>query len=99
MFEKPFQKHEAGEQEVIVLIRQCIGAARRRGDDGLWNMTATTLGMMFCDTGKVCIQEGRLQWPVTGKERNGKKGWGRFKPGQICRLRVRKLPDAPKLVV
>lgn len=29
MFEKLFQKHEAGEQEVIVLIRQCIGAARR----------------------------------------------------------------------
>ena len=99
MFEKLFQKHEAGEQEVIVLIRQCIGAARRRSDDGLWNMTATTPGTVFCDTGKVCIQEGRLQWPVTGKERNGKKGWGRFKPGQICRLWVRRLPDAPELVV
>lgn len=95
MFERLFQKHEAGEQEVIVLIRQCIGAARRGGDTGgLWNMTATTLGMVFCDTGKVCIQEGRLQWSVTEKERNGKKGWGRFKPGQICRLTVRRLPDA-----
>ena len=56
-------------------------------------MTAMTLGMVFCNTDKVSIKEGRLEWPVTEAERNSEKGWGRLQPGQICRLKVRRLLD------
>ena len=54
MFEEFYQKYETEEQEVIALIRKCIGAGHRKGDSGdFWDMTAITLGMVFCSTGKV----------------------------------------------
>lgn len=88
MFEGFYQKYETQEQEVIALIRKCIGAGHHKGDNGdFWDMTAITLGMVFCNTGKVSIKEGRLEWPVTEEERNSEKGWGRLQQGQICRLR------------
>lgn len=94
MFEEFYQKYETEEQEVIALIRKCIGAGCHKGDsDNFWDMTAMTLGMVFCSTGKVSIKEGRLEWPVTEAERNSEKGWGRLQPGQICRLKVRRLLD------
>ena len=34
-----------------------------------------TLGMVFCDAGKVTTKEERLDWPVTDEERNCDKGW------------------------
>ena len=94
MFEEFYQKYETQEQEVIALIRKCIGAGHHKGDNGdFWDMTAITLGMVFCNTGKVSIKEGRLEWPVTEEERNSEKGWGRLQQGQICRLKVRRLVD------
>ena len=51
------------------------------------------MGIVFCNTGKVSIKEGRLEWPVTEEERNSEKGWGRLLQGQICRLKVRRLLD------
>lgn len=79
---------------MIALIRKCIGAGHHKGDNGdFWDMTAITLGMVFCNTGKVSIKEGRLEWPVTEEERNSEKGWGRLQQGQICRLKVRRLVD------
>ena len=39
-------------------------------------MTVVTLGIMFCDTGKVSTKEEHLEWPVTDEERNSDKGWG-----------------------
>ena len=94
MFEEFYQKYETQEQEVIALIRKCIGAGHHKGDNGdFWDMTAITLGMVFCNTGKVSIKEGRLKWPVTEEERNSEKGWGRLQQGQICRLKVRRLLD------
>ena len=54
MFEEFYQKYETQEQEVIALIRKCIGAGHHKGDNGdFWDMTAITLGMVFCNTGKV----------------------------------------------
>ena len=77
MFEEFYQKYETQEQEVIALIRKCIGAGHYKGDNGdFWDMTAITLGMVFCNTGKVSIKEGRLKWPVTEEERNSEKGLG-----------------------
>ena len=94
MFEEFYQKYETQEQEVIALIRKCLGAGHHKGDNGdFWDMTAITLGMVFCNTGKVSIKEGRLNWPVTEEERNSEKGWGRLQQGQLCRLKVRRLLD------
>ncbi|MFQ7197288.1 MAG: DUF7021 domain-containing protein [Lawsonibacter sp.] len=52
-----------------------------------------TLGIVFCDTGKVSTKEERLDWPVTEEERNGEKGWGRFGKEQICRLKIRRMKE------
>ena len=84
MFEEFYQKYETEEQEVIALIRKCIGAGYHKSDNSdFWEMTVITLGMVFCNTGKVSIKEGRLKWPVTEEERNSEKSWvvcskGRF---------------------
>ena len=56
-------------------------------------MTVVTLGMVFCDTGKVTTKEERLEWPVTDEERNSEKGWGRFHNEQICRLKIRRMKE------
>lgn len=56
-------------------------------------MTAISLGMVFCADSRENIREGRLEWPVTGEERNTDKGWERFRKDQICRVKVRKLLD------
>ena len=34
MFEEFYQKYETQEQEVIALIRKCIGAGHHKGDNG-----------------------------------------------------------------
>lgn len=91
IFEKFYQKYAPDEQEVIVLIRNCIGAGYNKG--GFWEMTVISLGMVFCDTGKVDLRQGRLEWPVTEMERNSEKGWKRFQAGQICHLKIRRLLD------
>lgn len=92
MFEEFYQKYVPEEQEVIVLIRNCIGAGYNNSGN-FWKMTVISLGMMSCDTGKVELGEGRLEWPVIKEEMNTDKGWGRFQKGQICRLKVRRLLD------
>lgn len=91
MFEEFYQKYAPDEQEVIALIRNCIGAGYNKGD--FWEMTVISLSMVSCNTGKVDIRQGRLEWPVTEVERNSEKGWKRFQEGQICRLKVRRLLD------
>ena len=85
MFEEFYEMYEPEEQEVVALINRCIGGGyNNRGN--FWQMTVVTLGMVFCDTGKVTTKGERLEWPVTDEERNSEKGWGRFQNEQICRL-------------
>ena len=92
MFEEFYEKYEQEEQEVIALINHISGAGyNNRG--GFWEMTAMSLGMVFCGNGKVNVQKGRLRWPITEEERKSNKGWERFHDGQICRVRVRRLLD------
>ncbi|MCQ4955063.1 DUF7021 domain-containing protein, partial [Holdemania filiformis] len=80
---------EPEEQEVVALINRCIGGGYNwKGK--FWEMTVVTLGIVFCDTGKVSTKEERLEWPVTEEERNSDKGWGRFGKEQICRLKIRR---------
>lgn len=92
MFEQFYEQYATEEREVLVLIQKCLGAGYH-SDGDFWNMTATLLGMVFCDTGEVHVQDGRLEWPVTEQERNTDKGWGRFQKEQIYHIRVRKLLD------
>ena len=77
MFEEFYEMYETEEQEVVALINRCIGGGYNN-KGGFWQMTVVTLGMVFCDTGKVSTKEERLDWPVTEEERNSDKGWGRF---------------------
>ena len=85
MFEEFYEMYEPEEQEVVALINRCIGGGYNN-KGGFWQMTVVTLGMVFCDTGKVTTKEERLEWPVTDEERNSDKGWERFQNEQICRL-------------
>ena len=92
MFEEFYEMYESEEQEVIALINRCIGGGFNwKGN--FWEMTVVTLGIVFCDTGKVSTKEERLDWPVSDEERNSEKGWGKFGEEQICRVKVRKLLD------
>ena len=78
MFEEFYEMYEPEEQEVVALINRCIGGGyNNRGN--FWEMTVVTLGMVFCDTGKVSTKEERLEWPVTDEERNSDKGWEQMK--------------------
>lgn len=92
MFEAFYEKYAPEEQEVVVLIRNCIGGGYNNKGD-FWEMTAISLGMVFCANGEKNIREGRLEWPVTDEEQNSEKGWGKFGEEQICRVKVRKLLD------
>lgn len=92
MFEEFYEMYEPEEQEVVALINRCIGGGFNwKGN--FWEMTVVTLGIVFCDTGKVSTKEERLDWPVTEEERNGEKGWGRFGKEQICRLKIRRMKE------
>ena len=100
MFEEFYEMYEPEEQEVVALINRCIGGGFNwKGN--FWEMTVVTLGIVFCDTGKVSTKEERLDWPVTDEERNSDKGWGRFQSEQICRLKIRRMKEewAKDLVV
>ena len=73
MFEEFYEMYEPEEQEVIALINRCIGGGFNwKGN--FWEMTVVTLGIVFCDTGKVSTKEERLDWPVTEEERHSDKG-------------------------
>ena len=92
MFEEFYEMYETEEQEVVALINRCIGGGYNwKGK--FWEMTVVTLGIVFCDTGKVSTKEERLEWPVTEEERNSDKGWGRFQSEQICRLKIRRMKE------
>ena len=92
MFEEFYEMYESEEQEVVALINRCIGGGYNwKGN--FWEMTVVTLGIMFCDTGEVGIKEERLDWSVTDEDRNGEKGWGRFRNEQICRLKIRRMKE------
>ena len=77
---------------MVALINRCIGGGYNwKGN--FWEMTVVTLGMVFCDTGKASPKEERLEWPVTNEERDGERGWGRFRNEQICRLKIRRMKE------
>ena len=92
MFEEFYEIYEPEDQEVVALINRCIGGGFNwKGN--FWEMTVVTLGIVFCDTGKVSTKEERLEWPVTDEERNSEKGWERFQNEQICRLKIRRMKE------
>ena len=92
MFEEFYGMYGPKEQEVVALIKRCIGGGYHNKGD-FWGMTVVTLGMVFCDTGKASPKEERLEWPVTNEERDGERGWGRFRNEQICPLKIRRIKE------
>ena len=90
MNEKFYEKYSSDEQEAFVLIQQTLGASPFENQ---WEMLTTTLGMVFCTNGKVDTKRGRLNWLITEEERSSQNTWNRFKKGQICRMKIRKLLD------
>ena len=92
MFEEFYEMYEPQEHEVVALINRCIGGGYN-SKGNFWEMTVVTLGIVFCDTGKVSTKEERLEWPVSDEDRHGDKGWLRFGKEQICRLRIRLMKE------
>jgi len=92
MFEEFYEMYEPEEQEVVALINRYIGGGYNNKGD-FWEMSVVTLGMVFCDTGKVSAKKERLEWPVTDEERGGENGWERFDNEQICRLKIRRMKE------
>ena len=68
MFEEFYGMYGPKEQEVVALIKRCIGGGYHNKGD-FWGMTVVTLGMVFCDTGKASPKEERLEWPGTLSQR------------------------------
>lgn len=78
MFEEFYEMYEPEEQEVVALINRCIGGGYNwKGN--FWEMTVVTLGVVFCDTGKVSTKEERLEWPVTDESVTAKRAGNAFK--------------------
>ena len=78
MFEEFYEMYETEEQEVVALINRLIGGGFNwKGN--FWEMTVVTLGVVFCDTGKVSTKEERLDWPVTDEERHSARAGDAFK--------------------
>ena len=65
MIEKFYEKYSTEEQDVIVLIQKVLGASPFEDQ---WDMLATTLGMVFCEDGKVDVKKGRLNWLVSSEK-------------------------------
>ena len=85
MFEEFYQKYETEEQEVIALIRKCIGAGYHKSDNSdFWEMTVITLGMVFCNTGKVSIKEGRLKCRLRRRNATVKRAGGVCSKGRFA---------------
>lgn len=88
MFEAFTARFAREEQEVTALIRNTVGAVKA---GGFWEVRAAVLGMVLGAAGRADRAESWLEWPVREEELPvWKKGIGRFCPGQICRLRVRR---------
>ena len=67
MFEEFYEMYEPEEQEVVALINRCIGGGFNwKGN--FWEMTVVTLGIVFCDTGKVSTK--RSGWIGRSPRRN-----------------------------
>ena len=65
MFEEFYGMYGPKEQEVVALIKRCIGGGYHNKGD-FWGMTVVTLGMVFCDTGKASPKEERLGGTAKG---------------------------------
>ena len=71
-FDKFYERYASEEKEVIVLIQNTLGAGY---DNGFWDMTVISLGMVFCARGDVGIRGGRQVWPVSEAGLSSARGW------------------------
>ena len=106
MFEDFYEKYETEEHEVFALINKCTGASTNPKLN-YWEMSASTIGLKYCDSGEIVAIPVTLVWPITEDEHNGTMGFGRFCPELVYKVKVRKmkaehctnLPTPPLCVV
>ena len=77
MFEAFYEKYETEEHEVFALINKCTGASTNP-KLSYWEMSASTIGLKYCDSGEIVAIPATLVWPITEDEHNGTMGLGAF---------------------
>ena len=83
MFEEFYEMYEPEEQEVVALINRCIGGGFNwKGN--FWEMTVVTLGMVFCDTGKVSTKENGRSGRAPMRKATAQRAGDGFKTRRIA---------------
>ncbi len=73
-------------KEILVLLAGSSGASKR---NGFWESAHSYLAYVDCETGALCVDEGRLVYPVSDEDNAAGAVMGRFRHEEICRVRVR----------
>ncbi len=92
MFESFYQKYSPQEREIVVQLFPWLSVSLNDHPD-YCQMAIMSLGMMSCDTGEVDFREMWIKWPIAGKELGTSKGFGRFGPARLYRVKVREMKD------
>ena len=92
MFDEFYAMYESTEHEVLALMGRCVGCSfvpqsRCVAPDVLM------IGALFCDSGQLVKRAMHLHWPLFDKDLPNAKVYKRFTPGQVYRLKIRKLKD------
>ena len=78
---------EEGAREVLVLLAGSSGAGKR---NGFWEAAHSYLAYVDCETGALCVDEGRLVYPVSDEGNAAGNVLGRFRDEEIYRVMARK---------
>lgn len=92
MFESFYQKYSPQEREIVVQLFPWLSVSLNDHPD-YCQMAIMSLGMMSCDTGEVDFRKMWIKWPIAGKELGTSKGFGRFGPARLYRVKVREMKD------
>lgn len=74
-------------RELLVLVAGSSGAGKR---NGFWESAHSYLAYVDCETGALCVDEGRLVYPVSDEEYAAGGIVGRFRDEETYRVAVRK---------
>ena len=90
MLEEFFKQYESEEHEVIVLIEECISTPKKVADNS-YIFHFRSLAAVFCDSGDLVTEQMCLDLPVSEEDCKNDSQCQRFVPGQICKLKIRKM--------
>ena len=74
-------------RELLVLVAGSSGAGKR---NGFWESAHSYLAYVDCETGALCVDEGRLVYPVSDEEYAAGGIVGRFRDEETYRVAARK---------